>query len=109
MRVLTKALCRMGRHSGAWSLPGSRCEVVRVCDCCGEREEETHHVWGQFSYVGPGQCDQTRRCQRCGSTESRSRHQWGPWVYLDEELVTAQVHTCRRCHQREQTQRFSTL
>ena len=103
MRVLKKAMCTMGRHSGEWSHPGSRCEIVRICPSCGEREEETHHVWGQFSYVSPDQCDQRRRCQRCGSTETRPRHEWGPWLYHDEQLNSRQARTCQRCHQTERT------
>jgi hypothetical protein len=109
MSILRKATCGMGLHSGDWSLPGSRCEIVRTCRSCGKREAETRHVWGEFRYVDDRRCDQIRRCERCGSTESRSLHEWGPWVYYDEELVTAQVHTCRRCHQTERTRRFSTL
>jgi hypothetical protein len=109
MSALRKALCTMGWHSGEWSLPDSRCQVVRICDSCGKREEEPRHIWGRFSYIDDGQCDQIRRCGRCGSTESRSRHEWGGWVYLDEELVTARVHTCRRCHQTERTRRYSVL
>ena len=108
MSVLRKALCATGRHSGVWSLPGSRCEVVRTCDYCGKLDEETRHVWGPFGYLHDDRCDQVRRCERCGLTESRTWHQWGPWLYADEELVTAQVHTCRRCHDTERTRRFST-
>ncbi|WP_433384703.1 hypothetical protein ACQPZX_24275 [Actinoplanes sp. CA-142083] len=102
-------LCKVGRHSGAWSLPGSRCEIVRICDSCGKREEQTRHTWSPFGYVSEGRCDQMRRCERCGSAESRLRHEWGPWLYLDDEMVTAQVHTCRRCRESERTRRFSTL
>jgi hypothetical protein len=109
MSILSRALCMAGHHSGEWSHPGSRCESVRVCASCGKVDERTHHVWGQFDYVDPGRCEQVRRCERCGSAESRPWHQWGPWVYADEELITAQVHTCRRCHESERTRRFSTL
>jgi hypothetical protein len=109
MSVLRKAMCEMGRHSGVWSLPGSRCEIVRICDSCGKREEQTRHLWGRFSYVHANECDQIRRCERCGLTESRSRHEWGPWLYDDEELITTQVHRCRRCHQTGRTRRYSTL
>jgi hypothetical protein len=109
MSILRKAACKIGRHSGGWSLPGSRCEIVRICDSCGKLEEKTRHVWGQFSYADDEHCDQIRRCERCGSTESQSRHEWGPWLYYDEELVTAQVHTCRRCHETERTRRISTM
>jgi hypothetical protein len=103
MSVLARAMCAMGRHSGQWSHPGSRCEVVRICDACGTREEETHHVWGEFGYVGAGRCDQTRRCERCGSTQSRIAHDWGPWFYHDAEFTSGQVRTCRRCHEAERT------
>src|SRR5690349_7234457 len=109
MSVLGKAMCRLGRHTGVWSLPGSRCEIVRVCESCGKAEGKSRHSWGQFSYADQDHCDEIRRCERCGTTESRLRHEWGPWLYLDEELVTAQFHTCRRCHQTERTRRFSTL
>lgn len=109
MGILTKAMCKMGRHSGDWSAPGRRCEAVRICDSCGKRKEDVRHSWGQYSYVNDDQCEQLRRCDRCGSTESQSRHEWGPWVYLDEELGTAQVHTCRRCHKTARTSRFSAL
>jgi hypothetical protein len=108
MSLFGKAKCTMGRHSGAWSLPASRCEIVRTCDSCGKVEERSRHSWGQFGYVAGDQCDEVRRCQRCGMTESRVRHEWGPWLYLDEEVVTAQFHKCRRCHQTERTRRFST-
>src|SRR3954451_4394974 len=109
MRILGTAMCKIGRHSGAWSLRGSRCEIVRICDSCGKREEETRHCWGQFSYADGDQCDEIRRCERCGLTQSRPRHDWVPWLYLDGEPVTAQFHTCRRCHQTERTRRFSRL
>lgn len=108
MSALRSAICKLGRHSGAWTLPGSRCETVRICDACGKRQEQTHHTWGPFGYVEDHRCDQIRRCERCGSTESRSRHEWGPWLYQDAQLVTAQVHTCRRCHRSERTRRSST-
>jgi hypothetical protein len=103
MTVLKKALCKMGRHSGQWSHPGGRCEIVRICHSCGRREEETRHIWGQFSYVSPDQCGQTRRCERCGFSEARFRHEWGPWVYHDEQLNSGQVRACQRCHQTERT------
>jgi hypothetical protein len=86
MGLLVKARCKVGRHSGEWSHPGSQCEIVRVCNSCGKVTEETHHVWGQFGYLNADRCDQTRRCERCGSTETRSRHEWGPWLYHDEQL-----------------------
>ncbi|HEX5199173.1 MAG TPA: hypothetical protein VFW27_04450 [Actinoplanes sp.] len=101
--------CRLGRHSGTWSLPGSRCEIVRICDSCGRRAERTRHTWSPFGYVAEDRCDQVRRCERCGSAESRLRHVWGPWLYLDEQIVTAQTHTCQRCGESERTRRFSTL
>jgi hypothetical protein len=107
MSVLGRARCGMGRHSGEWSLPGRRCESVKICDSCGKRVERTRHVWGDFHYVDDGRCEQTRRCERCAATESRLSHRWGPWVYADDELVTAQLHTCRRCHEIERTRRFS--
>src|SRR3954447_1347626 len=109
MSVLRKVACKMGRHSWAWSLPGSRCEIVRKCEFCGELEEEARHIWGPFDDAKDDQCNQIRRCQRCGSTESRPSHEWGPWFYGDEELATAQFHVCRRCHRTERTRRFSTL
>jgi hypothetical protein len=109
MSILRKAMCSAGRHSGQWSLPGRRCEIVRICDSCGSREEQARHVWGRFDHVNAGQCDQVRRCDRCGAAQSRSLHQWGPWLYADDEIVTAQVHTCRRCHHTERTGRFSRI
>jgi hypothetical protein len=109
MSALRSAICKLGWHTGDWSLPGSRCETVRFCDGCGKRQEQTHHVWGKFGYLEDHRCDQIRRCDRCRSMESRIRHDWGPWLYQDDELVTAQVHSCRRCHRIEQTRRFSTL
>jgi hypothetical protein len=103
MSLLAKARCTVGRHSGEWSHRGSRCEIARVCDSCGKREEQTHHVWGPFAYLNADQCDQTRRCERCGSTESRSVHEWGSWLYLNGEFNSGQFHTCQRCHQTERT------
>jgi len=103
MTILTRARCLAGLHSGQWSLPGRRCETLRVCDSCGERQERTHHVWGPFDYVRADECDQVRRCERCGSTQSQSRHEWGPWLYLNTEMNSPQFHTCARCHQSERT------
>jgi hypothetical protein len=103
MSILATLRCNAGRHSGAWSHPGSRCEIMRICDSCGKLEEQTHHLWGPFAYLEADQCEQTRRCERCGSTQSRSSHEWGPWLYLNTEFTSPQVHTCRRCHQTERT------
>ena len=103
MSVLRKAMCKMGRHSGEWSFPGSRCETVRVCDSCGKLEEKTHHIWGQFRYVNADQCDQTRRCERCGLTETQLKHLWGPWLYQNSEFNSPQVRTCQRCRKTERT------
>src|SRR5689334_134814 len=109
MSILRKALCGAGRHSGAWSLPGSRCEISRICASCGKHEETTRHSWGPFRYGSDDRCEEIRRCERCGSTESRVSHEWGPWLYYDAEAVTAHVHTCRRCHLTERTSRFTAL
>jgi hypothetical protein len=103
MSILSRALCAMGRHSGEWSHPGSRCETTRTCVSCGKQQERARHDWGRFDYVADGQCEQVRRCARCGSTESRTLHDWGPWFYHDEEFTSGQVHTCRRCHETERT------
>jgi hypothetical protein len=103
MSILAKVRCKTGLHSGTWSHPGARCEMVRVCDACGKVEEKPHHVWGQFGYLDAGRCDQTRRCDRCGSTETRSRHEWGPWTYVNTEFNSPQAHTCRRCRLTERT------
>ena len=103
MGVLTKVRCKAGRHSGEWSHPGRRCEIVRLCDSCGRRDEKTRHVWGRFAYVQAGRCDEIRRCERCGATESRDRHEWGPWLYLNTEMNSPQVHRCRRCHETERS------
>ena len=100
MRTL---LCRLGWHSGQWSYPGSRCEVVRTCDSCGKTAEQTRHDWGPFTYPRAGDCVQLSRCLRCGATQSRSAHDWGPWVYANTEFNSPQVRTCRRCHETERT------
>ena len=103
MNALAKAMCKAGLHSGAWSHPGQQCEIVRVCDSCGKADEKSRHVWGDFAYRAAGQCEQTRRCQRCGSAQTQLTHDWGPWSYVNNELNSPQVHTCRRCHQSERT------
>jgi hypothetical protein len=103
MSVLARVKCAVGKHSGEWSRPGSRCEISRVCDSCGTLEVRVPHVWGQFVYLEADQCDQARRCQRCGSTETRSGHQWGPWLYLNTEFNSPQFRSCRRCHRSERT------
>ena len=103
MNFWAKARCRTGLHSGEWSSPGRRCEIVRVCDACGRQQEKTRHTWGRFAYLAADQCEQTRRCERCGAIETRPVHEWGPWLYLNNELNSPQVHTCRRCHQNERT------
>lgn len=109
MSILRKAMCAAGRHQGDWSLPGGRCESVRVCPSCGTAEERARHVWGPYLYLADRRCDQGRRCIRCGAMRIRERHDWGPWRYADDALVTAQVHTCRRCHRTERTRRFSAI
>jgi hypothetical protein len=75
MSILRKAMCLTGRHSGDWSLPGSRCDIVSVCSSCGKREEQTRHVWGQF----------------------------GPWLYQNLEFDSPQIRTCLRCRQAERS------
>jgi hypothetical protein len=104
MRPLSRARCAAGLHSGEWTLPGTRCETVRICSSCGKREEQTQHVWSDFDYAAADQCAQSRRCERCGSTDSRTQHEWGPWLYLNGEFTSPQFHRCRRCHQTERTQ-----
>ena len=103
MSIWTRAACAVGRHSGEWSLPGDRCETVRICDSCGKLEKKWQHIWSPFGYVAANQCDQTRRCDRCGSAQTRSAHEWGPWVYVNNEVNSPQAHTCRRCHRNERT------
>ena len=103
MNALAKAKCKARLHSGAWSHPGERCEIVRVCDSCGKVEEKSRHLWGDFVYLAAGQCEQTRRCERCGSAQTQLTHDWGPWSYVNNELNSPQVHTCRRCRQSERT------
>lgn len=103
MNVLRKLWCATGLHSGQWSLPGVRCESVRVCTACGKTDEKVGHTWGAFAYVTAGRCEQVRRCERCGTTDSRSEHDWGPWLYLNWEYNSPQFHKCRRCHEMEKT------
>lgn len=103
MSVFRRGLCATGRHSGRWSYPGSRCEMVRTCDVCGETEEVTRHTWGEYAYADADRCGQCRRCERCGATETRTAHEWGPWLYLNTEFNSPQVRTCRRCHTAERT------
>jgi hypothetical protein len=103
MNVLRKLLCAIGLHSGQWSLPGGRCESVRVCTACGKTDETVRHTWGEFAYVVADGCEQIRRCQRCGTTESRSEHEWGPWLYANTEFNAPQIRRCRRCHETEKT------
>jgi hypothetical protein len=94
---------RSERHSGQWSLPGGRCESVRVCTSCGKTDEVVHHTWSEFAYAAADRCEQVRRCHRCGATESRSEHDWGPWQYANTEFNAPQIHRCRRCHETEKT------
>ena len=104
MNVVDALRCKVGRHSGTWSHPGSRCQMVRTCESCGRTEEITRHRWGPFGgYLAPDDCAQIRRCERCGATESRSLHEWGPWLYANTEFTAPQVRTCRRCHRSERT------
>jgi hypothetical protein len=103
MNVLSKVGCAIGRHGGQWSLPGGRCESMRVCTACGKTNEIVRHTWSSFAYVDAGRCEQVRRCERCGTAESRSEHDWGPWLYLDTEFNAPQIHRCRRCHETEKT------
>jgi hypothetical protein len=103
MIVLRRLTCAVGRHSGQWSVPGGRCESVRVCTTCGKTDEIVRHVWGGFAYTGAGQCEQVRRCGRCATTQSRALHHWGPWRYSNTEFGAPQIHRCRRCHETEKT------
>lgn len=103
MNVLRKSLCAIGLHSGSWSLPGGRCESVRVCTACGKTDENVRHTWGAFAYIVADGCEQIRRCERCGATESRTEHDWGLWFYANTEFNAPQVHKCRRCHETEKT------
>ncbi|MEU8819166.1 hypothetical protein [Actinoplanes sp. NPDC048796] len=101
MNIFRRALCALGRHSGEWSHPGSRCETVRVCAVCGRTEERGRHDWGAFAAAGG--CDRVRRCLRCGATDSWPEHDWGPWLYANTEFNAPQVRECRRCHTRDRT------
>ena len=103
MSVLAKAQCKIGRHTGDWSLPDGRCTSFRTCDSCGKRDAKTLHAWSRFDYVASGSCDQRRRCERCGATESRERHEWGPWLYTNLEQNAPQQRECKRCHKVERT------
>jgi hypothetical protein len=107
MNVLRKLMCATGLHSGRWSLPGARCEIVRVCTTCGKADEKFRHTWGEFGYVAADRCDQVRRCQRCGTPDSRTAHDWGPWRYLNWEYNSPQFRRCGRCHETEKT--FATM
>ena len=103
MNALSKVLCALGHHTGAWSQPGRHCEILRICESCGKSEEQTHHLWGPFAYAARDHCDQARACKRCGATETRVVHVWGPWFYTSNEFNSPQAHTCRRCRQSERT------
>jgi hypothetical protein len=103
MNVLRTVMCRIGRHSGQWSLPGARCERVRICTACGTSDEQARHTWGEFAYVDADRCEQLRHCQRCGTTESWTVHEWDPWRYVNWEYNSPQFRTCRRCHEKERT------
>jgi hypothetical protein len=74
MRILRRAVSAMGQRSEGWFLPSSRGQPVRIHVSCGEGDEQTRHVWGQFGYIDNEQRDQVLRCERCGSTETRSSH-----------------------------------
>src|SRR4051794_37534882 len=58
MSVLAKTKCKVGGHSGEWSLLDGRCTSFRTCDSCGKLEARALHAWGAFDYVAPGRCDQ---------------------------------------------------
>jgi hypothetical protein len=103
MNVLRKLLCKIGLHAGQWSLPGIRCESVRVCAACGKTNERVHHTWGEFAYITTEGCEQVRRCERCATTDSRTEHDWGSWRYLNWEYNSPQFHRCSRCHVTEKS------
>jgi hypothetical protein len=103
MNVLLKLMCAAGLHSGQWSLPGDRCDSVRVCARCGKTDEVFGHTWSGFVHVDTRRCEQLRRCGRCAMTQSRTQHEWGPWRYSNTEFGTPQIHRCRRCHETEKT------
>src|SRR5690348_15012503 len=103
MSAMHKALCMLGRHSGAWSQPGRHCETVRICESCGTAEEQTLHVWGPYGYTSTDRCEQVRACERCGAAETREMHVRGPWLYRNMEFNAPQERTCQRCRQTERT------
>jgi len=96
--------CKLGRHSGEWSLPNEQCSTVMTCRSCGKIQAKEGHIWGQFGYLADAQCDQRHRCERCGATEPRVHHKWGPWMYLSERAQDfRQFRTCGRCQKDERT------
>ena len=75
MSVLRKAMCKIGRYSGEWSLPGSRCEIVRICDSCGKLEEETHHASSpHMSTMPQDRTDHLHKALTGGDVEVRPTH-----------------------------------
>jgi hypothetical protein len=61
-------MCKIGRHSGEWSPPGSRCEIVKICDFCGKLEEETHNIW-----VRPGMSMPISATRLAGASDMAQR------------------------------------
>jgi len=60
-----------------------------------------HHS-GPWSPPGK-HCEIARVCESCGTTEEQTDHLWGPWFYVNNELNSPQVHTCKRCRETERT------
>jgi hypothetical protein len=98
--LIRKASCKVGLHSGSWSLPDQQCRSYRVCDGCSKRSDKVIHAWTEFTYLRASACGQTRACARCGTTETRTNHAWGPWQYHGPSTCD-QFRTCLRCHSLE--------
>src|SRR5262249_43533430 len=74
----------------------NRCDQMRACGRCAEKEHNILHEWGEPEFISASACDQRQICARCREQQQLGvAHDWAEWVYLRADDCE-QTQTCSR-------------
>src|SRR5688500_946949 len=95
--LFDKGKCLVGLHRGEWlAAAPTSCNLTRICECCGFKQQKVEHTWLQWAFSADGSCRQTRSCRRCALEEERTTHTWAEASYTSEASCVQQ-QSCTRC------------
>ncbi|MBL7798237.1 MAG: hypothetical protein JNJ90_17215 [Saprospiraceae bacterium] len=76
------------------------CELHAHCARCGHIEEETGHLYSEWSKGSDDNCDFTRICERCDEEDSKTEHKWSAPQYINA-ISCRQEKICIVCGAKE--------